>query len=53
MNLYTFYSFKKLELFQHNILPLKKKYSSSDEGVWTQLPCKTQMRSEEGNSMHV
>lgn len=24
MNLYTFYSFKKIELFQHNILPLKK-----------------------------
>lgn len=51
MNLYTFYSFKKIELFQHNILP--KKCSSSDEGVWTQLPCKTQMRSEEGNNMHV
>lgn len=40
-------------MISQNILRLQKKCSSPDEGVWTQLPCNTQMRSEEGNNMHV
>lgn len=51
MNLKHFIVKNYNDLTQHSYVT--KKCASSDEGVWTQLPCKTQMRSEEGNRMHV
>lgn len=54
MNLNTFYSFKKkLDLSQHNILTIKKNVQVQTRVYGHSCHAKTQMRSEEGNSIHV
>ena len=45
--------FKKIRMISMSHSSTLKHVQVQTKGVWTQLPCKTQVRSEEVNSIHV